>query len=98
MTRIRKSYTPEFKLRAVKMVLEQKLSVAEVARRLGVGANLLHLWRKAVLAQGPHAFPGSGHLTPQEDELRRLRGENTRLKMERDILKKATAFFAAQSN
>jgi transposase len=98
MARIRESYTPEFKLQAVKMVLEQKLAVAEVARRLGVGANLLHLWKKAFLAQGPHAFPGSGHLTPQEDELRRLREENTRLKMERDILKKATAFFASQSN
>ena len=69
-----------------------------MARRLDVSQSLLHLWKKAFLAQGPHAFPGSGHLTPQEDELRRLREENTRLKMERDILKKATAFFATQSN
>ena len=98
MARIRKSYTPEFKLQAVKMILEQKLAVAEVARRLDVSQSLLHLWKKGFLAQGPHAFPGSGHLTPQEDELRRLREENTRLKMERDILKKATAFFASQSN
>ena len=98
MARIRKSYTPEFKLQAVKMVLEQKLAVAEVARRRDVSQSLLHLWKKAVLAPGPHAFPGSGHLTPQEDELRRLREENARLKMERDVLKKATAFFASQSN
>ena len=65
MARIRKSYTPEFKLQAVKMVLEQKLAVAEVARRLDVSQSLLHLWKKAVLKGGAHAFPGSGHLTPR---------------------------------
>ena len=96
MARTRKSYTPEFKLQAVKMVLDQKLSVAEVARRLGVGANLLHLWKKAVLKSGAGAFPGSGHLTPQEAEIQRLRAEVKRLEVERDILKKATAFFASQ--
>ena len=94
----RKVYTPEFKLAAVKMITEQKLSVAEVARRLGVTENLLHSWKKAVLKDGTDAFPGSGHLTPVEDELRRLRAEVKRLTAERDILKKATAFFAAQTN
>lgn len=93
----RTTYTPEFKLRAVKMVTDQHLSVAEVARRLGVPENRLHEWKKAVLAKGADAFPGSGHLTPVEDELRRLRADVKRLEMERDILKKATAFFAAQS-
>ncbi len=94
----RKVYTPEFKLQAVKMVTEQKLSVAEVARRLGVTENLLHSWKKAVLKNGADAFPGSGHLTPVEEELRRLRAEVKRLEAERDILKKATAFFASQAN
>ena len=94
----RKVYTPEFKLQAVKMVLEQNLSVAEVARRLGVGENLLHTWKKAVLKDGTKAFPGSGHLTPQEEEIRKLRAEVKRLEAERDILKKATAFFASQPN
>jgi transposase len=98
MARTRKSYTPEFKLQAVKMVLEQKLAVAEVARRLDVSPSLLHLWKKAVLKGGAHAFPGSGHLTPQEEEIKRLRAEVKRLEVERDILKKATAFFASQSN
>ena len=98
MARTRKSYTPEFKLQAVKMVLEQKFAVAEVARRLDVSQSLLHLWKKAVLKGGPHAFPGSGHLTPQEEEIKRLRAEVKRLEVERDILKKATAFFASQSN
>jgi len=98
MARTRKTYTPEFKLAAVKMITEQKLSVAEAARRLGVTENLLHTWKKAVLKKGADAFPGSGHLTPVEEELRRLRAEVKRLAAERDILKKATAFFAAQTN
>ena len=91
----RKTYTPEFKLQAVKMVTDQHLSVTEVARRLGVPAKRLHEWKKAVREHGASAFPGAGHLTPQEDELRRLRAEVKRLEVERDILKKATAFFAA---
>ena len=98
MARMRKTYTPEFKLQAVKMVTEQKLSVAEAARRLGITENLLHSWKKAVLKKGADAFPGSGHLTPVEEELRRLRAEVKRLEAERDILKKATAFFATQTN
>jgi transposase len=98
MARIRKTYTPEFKLAAVKMILDQKLSVAEVARRLEVTQNLLHNWKKAVLKDGTDAFPGSGHLTPLEEENRRLKAEVKRLQAERDILKKATAFFASQTN
>ena len=84
----RKVYAPEFKLAAVKMITEQKLSVAEVARRLGVTENRLHDWKKAVLKKGADAFPGSGHLTPAEEELRRLRADVKRQEMERDILKK----------
>ena len=95
MANKRTTYTAEFKLRAVQMITEQHLSVAEVARRLGVPENRLHDWKKAVLAKGSDAFPGSGHLTPAEDELRRLRADVKRLEMERDILKKATAFFAS---
>ena len=97
MARARKAYTPEFKRHAVAMITDQKLSVAEVARRLDVGEGLLHAWKKAVLKTGVGAFPGSGHLTPVEEENRRLRAEVKRLEAERDILKKATAFFAAQT-
>jgi transposase len=93
----RKAYAPEFKLQAVQMVTDQKLAVAEVARRLGVGENLLHSWKKAILKKGVGAFPGSGRLTPVEEENRRLKAEVKRLEAERDILKKATAFFAAQT-
>ncbi len=84
----RKVYAAEFKLAAVKMITEQKLSVAEVARRLGVSENRLHDWKKAIAKKGADAFPGSGHLTPLEEENRKLRAEVKRLEMERDILKK----------
>lgn len=94
MPRARSTYTAEFKLRAVKMITEQKLSVAEAARRLDVSENLLREWRKAFLARGDDAFPGHGNLPPTEEELRRLRAEVTRLKAERDLLKKAAAYFA----
>jgi len=94
----RKTYTAEFKLAAVKMITDQKLSVAETARRLGVAEGRLHEWKKALTAKGAGAFPGSGHLTPLEEENRKLRAEIKRLEMERDILKKATAFFATQPN
>ena len=98
MARTRKTYTAEFKLAAVKMVTEQKLSVAEAARRLGIRENLLHNWKKALATDGVNAFPGSGHLTPLEEENRKLKAEVKRLEAERDILKKATAFFATQAN
>jgi transposase len=94
MARSRTTYTSEYKLAAVKMITEQKLSVAEVARRLDVSETLLRAWRKAVLAGGDAVFPGHGNLTPAEDELRRLRAENARLRAERDLLKKAAAYFA----
>ena len=95
MPRPRSTYTAEFKLAAVKLITEQKLSVAEAARRLDVGENLLRDWRKAFHARGGDAFPGHGNPTPAEDELRRLRAEVARLKAERDLLKKAAAYFAS---
>jgi transposase len=94
--KVRGKYPPEFKLQAVQMMTDQGLSVAEVARRLGISESRLHEWKKAVRENGPAAFPGSGHQTPLEEENRRLRAEVKRLEVERDILKKATAFFAAQ--
>ena len=94
MARSRTTYAAEYKLAAVKMITDQKLAVAEVGRRLDVSETLLRAWRKAVLASGEVAFPGHGNLPPAEDELRRLRAENARLRAERDLLKKAAAYFA----
>ncbi len=97
MANARRTYTREYKIAAVKLITEQGYSVAEAARRLGISANLLHLWKKTLHDTGEQAFPGHGQLPPLEEENRRLRADNKRLQMERDILKKATAFFAAEA-
>ena len=91
----RRTYTRAFKLQALRMLTDQGLSVAEVARRLGVGENCLRNWRKAARGHGPGAFPGPGIPTPADEEVRRLRAENARLRAERDLLKKAAAYFAS---
>jgi transposase len=90
--RKRRTYTDEFKRDAVKLVTEQRYSLAEAARNLGVHANLLRTWKQKIVAEDEQYEAG---LTEDERmELASLRAENKRLRMERDILKKATAFFA----
>ena len=76
---------------------EKGYSVAEAARSLDIGETLLRSWKQAFEQEGAGAFPGHGNLPAIEEELRRLRAENKRLQMERDILKKATAFFAREA-
>ena len=98
MAKARRTFTPEFKVQAVKLVTEQGKSVAEVARDLDLGESLLRGWKEALAADGARAFPGHGNPAALEEELRRLRAENKRLLMERDVLKKATAFFARESS
>ena len=97
MARSRRTYTAEFKTEAVKLVTEQGYSVAEAARSLGIHETLLRSWRQALQDKGDQAFPGQGKLPAIEEELRRLRAENKRLLAERDILKKAAAFFAKEA-
>ena len=97
MARQRRTYTHEFKQSAVQLVTEQGRSVAEAARSLGINVNLLRSWKISFQANGDQSSPGKGRLPALEEELRRLRAENKRLAMERDILKKATAFFAREA-
>jgi transposase len=97
MARPRRTFTSEFKTEAVKLVTEKGYSFAEAARSLGLNENLIRNWKQALETNGDQAFPGQGKLTPVEEELRRLRAENKRLLAERDILKKAAAFFAKEA-
>src|SRR5438132_14124107 len=97
MARTRRTYAPEFKTEAVKLVTEQGYSVAEAARSLDLNENLIRSWKLALEAKDDQAFPGQGKLPATEEELRRLRAENKRLLAERDILQKATAFFAREA-
>jgi transposase len=86
--RQRRRHSEEFKCEAVKLVTDQGYSVAEAARNLGVSENLLHAWKRKRAAS-------AAEITEDERmEMARLRAENQRLRMERDILKKAAAFFA----
>jgi len=93
----RKKYSKEFKLDAVSLVLEQEYSRVEAARSLDINANMLGRWVKEHKADDGQAFRGNGKLTPEQEELRNLRAQVKRLQMEKEILKKATIFFAAET-
>jgi transposase len=92
--RTKRQYTAEFRAEAVKLVLEQKVALAEVARRLELPAKSLANWVRAARS-GKRVDEHRVHpVSELEADNTRLRAENARLKMERDILRKATAYFA----
>ncbi len=93
----RKRYSAEFKRDAVELVTDQGYSIAEAARNLGIRRSVLGRWHKEQLEKQQNAFPGSGHQSFEAEELHRLREENRRLRLEREIIKKAMAFFARES-
>ncbi len=93
MSKDRRRFTAEFKAEAVRRVTEGGKSLAEVARELDLGESLLRSWKQAVAAKGGQAFSGKENPPAIEEELRRLRAENQRLRMERDILKEGRRFF-----
>lgn len=92
----RRSYTREFKLEAIHLVSEHGVSIAEAARDLGVHENTLRRWLQQYREDPAQAFPGAGKMKPEQAELARLRQEVRKLKAERDILKKASAYFAKE--
>jgi len=94
----RKKYTTEFKQDAVRLVTEQGYNHSEAARNLGIDRGMIGRWVKEYKADESEAFRGNGKLTAEQEELRRLREENRRLKLEREVLKKAVAFFAKESS
>lgn len=93
----RRQYTKDFKQEAVDLVEKQEYTIAEASRNLGIRASMLGRWRQEFREKREDAFPGTGNQVGEADELSRLREENRRLKMEREILKKAAAFFARES-
>jgi transposase len=94
MKKVQKTYTAEFKREAVRLMQTSGKPMAQVARELGISDTSLHPWRKELAAHGTEAFPGSGHQTAQEEELRRLRRELEVTRQERDGLKKALIVFS----
>jgi transposase len=93
----RKFYSQEFKREAVSLVVDQGYSFAEAGRSLGVRGNLVGRWKRE-LESGDSAFQGHGKLTADQQRIKELEAENRRLKMEKDILKKATAFFVQEKS
>jgi transposase len=94
MPKVQKTYSAEFKGEAVQLAQTSGKSIAQVARELGISDTSIHQWRKELTEHGSEAFPGSGHQTAQEEEVRRLKRELEVVKQERDILKKAIGIFS----
>ena len=93
----RREFSREFKLEAVRLVRERGVSVMQASRDLDVGESILRRWIKELTSDPGHAFPGQGQLKPEQQEIDQLRREVAKLKAERDILKKAAAYFARDS-
>ena len=89
-----KYYSAEFKLDAVKRVETTGVPVARVAAELGINENTLHGWLKRYREKSVDPFPGSGKLSSDDAQLRKLERENRELREEIEILKKAAAYFA----
>ena len=92
----RKTYTSQFKREAVRLMESSEKPAADVARQLGVRRNQLYKWKEQSEKRGTKAFPGAGRQRGKVDELTRLRQELEKVKEERDILKKAAAYFAKE--
>jgi transposase len=93
----RRRFSREFKVEAVKLVRERRVSVAQAARDLDVHENVLRKWVKEIGSDPVQAFPGHGQMKPEQLEIERLKREVNKLKAERDILKKAAAYFAREA-
>ena len=93
----RRQFTREFKLEAVRLIKERGVSYAQASDDLGVHPTQLRDWVKKFADDPQHAFPGQGQMRPDQLEIARLKREVTRLKAERDILKKAAAYFAKEA-
>ena len=94
--RKRKSFSPEFKREAVRLMESSGKLATDLARELGIPRNRLYKWKEQLEKRGADAFPGKGRGGSTGDEVWRLKAELERVKEERDILKKAAAYFAKE--
>jgi transposase len=92
----RRTFSPEFKLEAIKLVRERGVAISQAAKDLGLHQNVLRKWVKDHAENGGRAFPGRGKQRPDDAEVSRLRRELAKTKAERDILKKAIALFTKE--
>ena len=92
--RRRRTYDKEFKIEAIRLVLEEGHSARSVEQKLGTGKGVVYSWVHQFTDDPDHTFPGKGNLKPPDKELHDLRQELERVKRERDILKKAVAIFS----
>ncbi len=90
----RKTFTRDFKIETVKLVTDSDMSVSQVAEDLGIHQNTLYRWVQKFGENPEEAFPGKGKQVSEAEQFRQLKRENQRLRMERDILKKAMAIFS----
>ena len=96
MARSRRKHSAEFKREAVRLASEPGRTVREVAANLGVDRSLLQRWKSEMDAHGASAFPGNGRAKASDEEVLQLRKDLARAQQERDILKKALAYFAKE--
>ncbi|TDJ67452.1 MAG: transposase [Proteobacteria bacterium] len=94
----RRNHSQEFKREAVALVVEQGYSCAAAGRSLGINGNMIGRWKRELEGNAAEAFPGKGKRTAEQQRIHELETENRRLRMEKEILKKATAFFAKESS
>ena len=98
MTNQRRTFSQEFKQEAVALVLEHGYSYAAAGRSLGIKGNLVGRWRRQLEDDASQVFPGNGKRTAEQQRIHDLETENRRLRMEKEILKKATAFFVKEGS
>ena len=98
MKKERRTFSQEFKQEAVALVLDHGYSYAAAGRSLGINGNLVSRWKRQVEDEASEAFPGKGKRTAEQQRIHELETENRRLRMEKEILKKATAFFVKESS
>lgn len=98
MKKQRRKHSSEFKQEAVALVTEHGYSMAAAGRSLGVNGALIGRWKQEFEQHAAGAFPGQGKRSAEQQRIHELEAENRRLRMEKEILKKATAFFVKESS